>query len=83
MMEKVGVERLAGLRVAAEYVTAALLAYLSRVFWPSPVTPQAISVAVHAIKARICDIRRILPAEAFAQKPAPGAPSRAPDLGCD
>jgi len=34
----------------ATYLTASLFAYLSRVFWPIPVTPHAVSVALKATR---------------------------------
>ncbi|MGD0973785.1 MAG: hypothetical protein ABR866_06830 [Candidatus Korobacteraceae bacterium] len=34
----------------ATYLTASLFAHLSRVFWPIPVTPHAVSVALKATR---------------------------------
>jgi hypothetical protein len=47
---EIGAQRGEALRMFATYLTASLFAYLSRVFWPIPVTPHAVSVALKATR---------------------------------
>jgi hypothetical protein len=49
---EIGAQRWETLRMFATYLTAALFAYLSRVFWPIPVTPHAVFAALRATRTR-------------------------------
>jgi hypothetical protein len=46
----------------ATYLTATLFAYLSRIFWPMPVTPHAVSAALKATRNRASEFWRNLAA---------------------
>ena len=46
----------------ATYVSATLFAYFSRIFWPIPVTPHAVSVVLKATRNRASELWRDLTA---------------------
>jgi len=58
----IGAQRWETLRILATYLTATLFAYLSRVFWPIPVTPHAVSVALKATRKLASEFWRNLAA---------------------
>ena len=50
------------LRMLSTYLTATLFAYLSRVCWPVPVTPHAVSAALKATRQLALEFWRNLAA---------------------
>jgi hypothetical protein len=62
LASEMGAQRGETLRMFSTYLTAALFAYLSRVFWPITVTPHAVSVALKATRNRASEFWRDLAA---------------------
>jgi hypothetical protein len=58
----IGAERWDTLRILSTYLSATLFAYLSRVFWPIPVTPHVVSVALKATRNLASEVWRSLAA---------------------
>jgi hypothetical protein len=59
---EIGAQRWETLRLFATYVSATLFAYFSRIFWPIPVTPHAVSVVLKATRNRASELWRNLAA---------------------
>jgi hypothetical protein len=62
LANEIGAQRWESLRMFSTYLTAAMFAYLSRVCWPIPVTPHAISVALKATRNQASELWRNLAA---------------------
>ena len=62
LANEVGAQRWESLRIFSAYLTAALFAYLSRVCWPIPVTPHAVSVALKSTRSLASELWRNLAA---------------------
>jgi hypothetical protein len=56
----IGAGRGENLRILSTYLSATLFAYLSRVFWPIPVTPHVVSIALKATQNRASELWRNL-----------------------